>query len=132
MIYGYFTRILPRHLEEYEFLPPLEDYFEVIHSITPLDKVVYDTNSNRFHLKQLVNTICCENKPCKIQMLSLFNIGRHAKDITLFLLNLPKNVELYLFDDKVDIYRTIKHICTKYWSIHDLITCDDYIKVKTS
>lgn len=126
MIYGYFTRILTSFSEEYEFRPPLKDYFEVIHSITHLDQVVYDTNYYRIHLKQLIDNLRYEKRTCKLYMLSLFNIGRSAEEIIGFLVNLPKNVELYIFDDKVDINGTVNHICTK----HNSINIDDYVKVK--
>ena len=109
-----------------------KDYFEVMYSLTLLDGVTYDTKPDRVYLKQLINKIQCEHKPCEIHMLSLFDIGVHVKDITSFLLNLPENAELYLFGDKVNISATISYLNEKYRSIYDLITCDDYIKVKIS
>lgn len=132
MKYGYFTRFISRLREKAEFRPPLKDYFEVMYSLTLLDGVTYDTKPDRVYLKQLINKIQCEHKPCEIHMLSLFDIGVHVKDITSFLLNLPENAELYLFGDKVNISATISYLNEKYRSIYDLITCDDYIKVKIS
>lgn len=134
MRYGYFTRIYPMQeipaiKDEDDFRPPIEDYFSILYGITALDKVIYDTVPNRLHLKQLIDEIRNKNETYEIHMLSLYDIGRYAKHITQFLLNLPSNVDLFLFDDKVNVRATISYICEKYDSIYDLVRPNDYVRI---